>query len=241
MNTPVLRHWTACALGAALLLGLGACASNRPYRGDDAAGRRATPNLDEASYYAPGDGGAAPRQNAEATGGVLPIAAAQPGPARPAEDSVAMEDTARGRMAAPIVPAFPAKLEQKRLRDVKTVYFEFDKAELAATSKRLLDANAAWLKAHPGTRVRIEGHCDERGTSEYNLALGSRRAARVREYLLRQGVPSGSFVIVSYGAEKPLRTGHDETAWRWNRRVEFSPVEEDRAAWKSGSELPAGG
>jgi peptidoglycan-associated lipoprotein len=79
----------------------------------------------------------------------------------------------------------------------------------------------AWLKANPRAQVTVEGHCDERGTSEYNLGLGDRRAKAVREYLVAAGVDGGRIRTISYGKERPFVQGHDESAWRWNRRAHF--------------------
>ena len=125
------------------------------------------------------------------------------------------------RAAAPLVPAFPAGMRQKVLQDMGTVFFAFDSARLTAGTHRQLDANAAWMRANPRVVVRLLGHADERGTSEYNLGLGMRRANRAREYLLSKGIPDERLVTVSFGEELPLRRGHDETAWARNRRVEF--------------------
>lgn len=105
------------------------------------------------------------------------------------------------------------------------VYFDFDKAELKPEARAILDKKAAWLKAHPDYSVRIEGHCDERGTSEYNLALGERRANAAMKYLNALGVASGRISTVSYGEERPADPGHNEGAWAKNRRDEFKVTE----------------
>lgn len=115
----------------------------------------------------------------------------------------------------------------ERIRDwnaqgvVETVYFAFDSSELSATAQRTLRDNATWLKAHPEVNVVIEGHCDERGTIEYNLALGQRRASSVRDYLTSLGVERGRMRLVSYGEERPVDPGHNEAAWSQNRRAAF--------------------
>jgi peptidoglycan-associated lipoprotein len=101
------------------------------------------------------------------------------------------------------------------------VYFEFDKYELTADATGALDANAEWLKANPKHLVLIEGHCDERGTVAYNLALGERRAKATQNYLAARGVPAGRISIVSYGEEKPQCPGHTEACWTKNRRAHF--------------------
>jgi peptidoglycan-associated lipoprotein len=104
---------------------------------------------------------------------------------------------------------------------LKTVYFEFDKSDLSDAARALLRANAEWMRAHPKYGVVIEGHCDERGTIEYNLALGQRRAAAVRDYLTSLGVDASRLRTKSYGEERPAVMGHDERAWAQNRRAEF--------------------
>jgi peptidoglycan-associated lipoprotein len=109
--------------------------------------------------------------------------------------------------------------------ELKTVYFEFDKSDLTETARATLRGNADWLKANSKWNVVIEGHCDERGTIEYNLALGQRRANAARDYLTSLGVTSGRLRVVSYGEERPVDPGHNEAAWVKNRRAE-SKVEE---------------
>lgn len=102
--------------------------------------------------------------------------------------------------------------------DSKTVYFEYDSSNIRGEDFPVLDAHASRL-ASSGDRVRIEGHCDERGTREYNLALGERRANTVRRYLMSRGVASSQIEVVSYGEERPADAGHNETAWSRNRRA----------------------
>ncbi len=102
-----------------------------------------------------------------------------------------------------------------------SVYFAFDKSELDAAAQAILDANAAWLKAHPGSSITIEGNCDERGSREYNLALGQRRADSVRDYLVSHGVSTGDISTVSFGEERPACTGSGEACWAQNRRADI--------------------
>jgi peptidoglycan-associated lipoprotein len=104
---------------------------------------------------------------------------------------------------------------------MRIVYFGYDSAELSAEARAALDANAAVLKKYPAWTVTIEGHCDERGTAEYNLALGERRAAAAQSYLVALGVPASRVKTVSYGKEFPFDPGHDEAAWAKNRRAHF--------------------
>jgi peptidoglycan-associated lipoprotein len=104
------------------------------------------------------------------------------------------------------------------------VYFDFDQATLTQLAKDTLVRNAEWLRANPQTRVQVEGHCDERGTAEYNLALGERRAEAVKSYLTSLGIDSTRLVTISYGKERPADPGHTEEAWARNRRVEFKAM-----------------
>lgn len=105
---------------------------------------------------------------------------------------------------------------------LQTVYFEFDKSNLSQEARSRLDKNAEWLLDNEDEEVILEGHCDERGTNEYNLALGSRRAQSVYEYLLAKGVPAKQMSTISYGEEDPADPASNATAWSKNRRVECS-------------------
>lgn len=109
----------------------------------------------------------------------------------------------------------------QKIPELATVYFEFDSFELTADAKAKIDANAAWLKGHANRAVQVEGHCDERGTTEYNLALGERRAGVVKDALVARGVPATQLSTISYGEERPAVNGSDEYAWSQNRRAEF--------------------
>jgi len=104
---------------------------------------------------------------------------------------------------------------------LKTVYFDFDSAALTEGTKETLRENAAWLRDHPQTEVQVQGHCDERGTVEYNFNLGQRRAEAVKAFLDSLGVPRDRIHTISYGEERPAVLGHNEEAWRLNRRAEF--------------------
>jgi len=102
-----------------------------------------------------------------------------------------------------------------------TVYFAFDSSELDMAANGILDANAVWLQAHPDTRITIEGNCDERGSREYNLALGQRRADSVRDYLVNQGATSYNIDTVSFGEERPVCQGTGEACWAQNRHADI--------------------
>jgi peptidoglycan-associated lipoprotein len=106
-------------------------------------------------------------------------------------------------------------LESKLLKDI---HFDFDKYDIRPGDAEILKGNAALLMKHPTVKIQIEGHCDERGTIEYNLALGERRANSAKKYLISLGMPADRISTISYGKEKPLDPGHNEEAWAKNRR-----------------------
>ena len=101
------------------------------------------------------------------------------------------------------------------------IHFEFDKSRLLPEAKEILTDKAKWLRAHPDVSAVIEGHCDERGTNEYNMALGDRRSQSAKSFLVDMGIPSGRLTTISYGEEKPVDPRHDEEAWAKNRRAHF--------------------
>jgi peptidoglycan-associated lipoprotein len=116
------------------------------------------------------------------------------------------------------MPPADANTEGGPLADIR---FELDSSALSDAARQTLGQHAAWLKAHAGARVTIEGHCDARGTVEYNLALGEHRARAARDYLVSLGVATGRLHTVSFGKEKPLDPGNDDAAWAKNRRAHF--------------------
>ncbi len=103
----------------------------------------------------------------------------------------------------------------------RTVYFDFDKSEITSEAREIIEAHARYLSANPSVRIVVEGHCDERGTREYNLSLGERRGKSVQQIMSLLGVSGSQIEVVSYGEERPAVMGHDENAWAMNRRVEF--------------------
>jgi peptidoglycan-associated lipoprotein len=105
---------------------------------------------------------------------------------------------------------------------LEDIRFNYDEATLTDEARATLDRHVAWLGAHGDVHVRVEGHCDQRGTVEYNLALGERRAQAAREYLVSKGIPADRLTSVSYGKERPLDTGTDEAAYARNRRAHFA-------------------
>ncbi len=119
----------------------------------------------------------------------------------------------------------PAYLQgEVAIAGLNRIFFEFDQFTLTEEARATLAANAAYLKLNEGVQVRIEGHCDERGSDEYNLALGERRALAALNYLVSLGVPASRLSIISYGEELPLEPGHSESAWAQNRRAEFKAL-----------------
>jgi peptidoglycan-associated lipoprotein len=108
---------------------------------------------------------------------------------------------------------------------LKPIYFDFDKSFIRDDAKGVIKANAAWLKAHPKVKISIEGNCDERGTKEYNQALGQRRAASAKKYLADMGISSNRISLISYGKEKPVCTDSTESCWQKNRKDDFAPNE----------------
>ncbi len=124
----------------------------------------------------------------------------------------------------PPPPAPPAVAEAAKAAEltVKDIYFDFDQAVIRDDSRKTLADNIQWFKANPAAKVTIEGHCDERGSSEYNLALGERRARVTRDFLVAAGIEAGRLSTISFGKERPFVLGHDESAWMWNRRAHFA-------------------
>jgi len=140
------------------------------------------------------------------TGEAAPAAAA-PKPAAPA---AAAPSTASVDMA-----------QDARAFEAEGIYFDFDKAEIKAEAKAILEKKAAWLRANSSYKVRIEGNCDERGTNEYNLALGDRRAKAAQKYLNALGISMDRMSTISFGEEKPVCTEKNEKCWSKNRRDDF--------------------
>jgi peptidoglycan-associated lipoprotein len=123
---------------------------------------------------------------------------------------------------APAAPtARPAVRGFEAVPELQDIYFDFDKYDVRPADTRILDANATWLKSNPNHLVLIEGHADERGTNEYNLALGERRAKSTMNYLVSQGVQANRITIISYGEERPTCQEHTEGCWAKNRRSHF--------------------
>ena len=124
----------------------------------------------------------------------------------------------------PPPPAAGPTIDELFLRDVKDAYFDFNKADIRPDARAALGQTADFLKAHPEVKATIEGHCDERGSTEYNLLLGDRRAAAVKNYLVQLGISADRLNTVSFGKEKPFCTESNESCWQTNRRGHFVRV-----------------
>ena len=165
----------------------------------------AAPAPTGAAATTPGSGGPAMAQptTAAPSGGAAPATAA-PTPAAP---------TTAGER--------PEPKDFRAIPELKDVFFDFDKYDIRPSDAKVLDSNATWLKSNANHLVLIEGHCDERGTNEYNLALGERRAKSTMNYLVSQGVQASRITIISYGEERPVCTEKTEECWAKNRRAHF--------------------
>jgi peptidoglycan-associated lipoprotein len=104
---------------------------------------------------------------------------------------------------------------------LKEVYFNYNRADIRPDGRATLKSDAAWLKSNPAVRVQIEGHCDERGTTDYNMALGAKRAQAVKDYLVSMGIPAARLSTISYGKEAPVCKESTESCWQRNRRGRF--------------------
>lgn len=138
-----------------------------------------------------------------------------------------------GVVATPTVPMTPDQIptgsRTEGIRDTETlksdtVYFDYDKSAIRSSEKSKVAAVADYMKANPNQNLVVEGHCDERGTDEYNRALGERRALSIRESLIGMGTPADRITTTSWGKDRPAELGHDEAAWSRNRRGEFTLI-----------------
>jgi peptidoglycan-associated lipoprotein len=159
---------------------------------------------------------------------IAQVATAPPAPAPPVERPRPVEPPpvaiAPAPPAEPVPPPrreAPPPTEFRATAGVRTINFEFDRADIRPGDAAILDANADWLRVNPDRQVLIEGHCDERGTAEYNLALGERRALATKAYLLARGIAETRMTVTSYGFERPLCREKAESCWARNRRAEF--------------------
>jgi len=121
----------------------------------------------------------------------------------------------------PPAPERPAPQSFTTTAELRTIHFDFDRSDVRPGDMKVLDGNADWMQANRAASVMVEGHADERGTTEYNLALGERRARAARDYLISRGVEAGRITVLSYGEDHPACKEHKEACWAQNRRVEF--------------------
>jgi peptidoglycan-associated lipoprotein len=130
----------------------------------------------------------------------------------------------RRQREADSLAALGRSSEEVRTTLASMIHFDLDKSSVRTEDAGVLDQKVAILQANPDLRIRIGGHCDERGSDEYNLALGNRRAQAAKQYLVSHGIDASRIETQSWGEEKPLVDGHDESAWSQNRRAEFEPI-----------------
>lgn len=112
-----------------------------------------------------------------------------------------------------------------KISGLNTIQFEYDRSTLSSAAKRTVAENVQWMKSNAKTNLQIEGHCDARGSIEYNLSLGERRAQAVKAYMVSLGIPSSRLSVISFGKEKPLDNGDSESAYAKNRRANFVPLQ----------------
>ncbi len=155
----------------------------------------------------------------QSTQQVPEAASTAPEPSKPVMSSKPIEPPVRVDEGTRVdtVPVDP----YAEMLKIRTIFFDFDRSELRSQDQQVVAAHARYLKENPNTRMRLEGHADERGSREYNIGLGERRAQTVRRNLALQGAGSNQLATRSYGEEKPLDSGHSESSWQANRRVEL--------------------
>jgi len=153
--------------------------------------------------------------------GAGPSTATPPAPGSSSGPTAMAPSPAAPGTAAPAPGTPPRPSEFSENSNLKDVFFDFDKYDIRADDAKILDGNAGWLKSNANNLVLIEGHCDERGTNEYNLALGERRAKATMNYLVSQGIQANRISIISYGKERPVCSEKSEGCWQKNRRAHF--------------------
>lgn len=167
-------------------------------------------------------GGCANKESVKSEEAVVPKAA--PAAVEVAKAEPKSEPAKPAEAVAPAVPPMSQQAAKASAAELsfETIYFDYDKSDLRQDARDVLSKNAEiMLKSKPDAKVQIEGNCDERGSAEYNLALGERRAKSALQYLLTLGVKADRLSVISYGKEKPAVQGSDEAAWSKNRRDEF--------------------
>ena len=143
---------------------------------------------------------------------------------REREEAASREEAAKREEAASREEAAKREAELREEFENTDIYFDFDESSLTNEAREILAKKASWLQGRTNLKIKIEGHCDERGSNEYNMALGERRADSAMKYLVTAGVEASMISTISYGEEKPLYPGHNEKAWAKNRRAHFKIV-----------------
>lgn len=152
----------------------------------------------------------------------LPAAEEPPAPEKAPPAFAEAPPPALAPPAPPVAPPAPvAAKEAEKEPPLGDIFFDYDQSLIRPDAKQALGKNVEWLRANTKPHLIIEGHCDERGSQEYNLALGQRRAKAAHDYLVASGIDEKRIKIISYGKERPFVVGHDESAWQWNRRAHF--------------------
>src|SRR6266550_3816649 len=156
-------------------------------------------------------------------------------------DRKAREDAERQRRIADSLAGIGQTTNAVKTLLATLIHFDYDKALIRGGDASVLDQKVSILQANPALRIRISGHCDERGSDEYNLALGNRRATAAKQYVVSHGIDGSRIETVSYGEERPLAQGHDEEAWAQNRRDEFEILSggESSRSKRCASSVPA--
>ena len=188
-------HFCLCLLVVAMLSG---CAS-----------RKIVTTVEDQSYVP----GPAPQAQA-------PVSEAKGSP--PIPPPVLKEARIAEQPIAPAPPVQPPMPQARPIPELSDIFFDFDRFVIRNDAQSVLEANAGVLKSQSGEKILLEGHCDERGTSAYNLVLGERRAQAAAQYLRDLGVPSSQIQITSYGKERPFCAEHSEACWQSNRRAHFT-------------------
>ncbi len=135
---------------------------------------------------------------------------------------VPVEEPIAAPIAEPVAEALPADLEELNKKGyLKDIFYDYDLYDVKADQRDAMAANAEWLKKWPAVKIQVEGHCDERGSNKYNMALGDKRANAARDYLVSLGIDASRITTLSYGEERPFVEGQTEDAWSQNRRAHF--------------------
>lgn len=208
------RRFVPALIATVLILTQLGCASTTPRRHwwefwRPKSARSAADTMEPLSYTVPGETSAGAGEY-DASG--IPVA--------PPEGLAPMTDEEYARLLDQPIGE-PMRQGATPAPSLRTINFAFDSFELDPTAQSILEGNLAWLRQNPGTQVQIEGHCDERGTVEYNLLLGERRAKAVKAYLVARGIADTALHTISYGEERPVQTDRSEEAYAMNRRAQF--------------------